>query len=70
MGNEYEILSGTFPAGHICLGGNGCTAAEDAQHDCAMYIPFVGPTDFEEFQPGAAAASARYFDGNSDYVRE
>lgn len=35
MGNNYEILSGTFPAGHICLGGNGCTAAEDAQHDCA-----------------------------------
>jgi len=33
-----------------------------------MYIPFVGPTDFEEFQPGSAGASARYFDGDSDYV--
>ena len=36
MGNEYEILSGTFPAGRICLGGNGCTEQEDLQHDCAV----------------------------------
>ena len=67
-GSEFEILSGRFPAGQVCLGGNGCTQQEDLEHDCAMYIPFVGPEDLEEFQPGSSGASARYFDGNSDYV--
>jgi hypothetical protein len=68
MGNEYEILSGKFAAGHVCLGGNGCTAEEDQAHDCAMYIPFIGPQEWQEFRAGSAGASARYFDGNSDYV--
>ena len=67
-GNEWEILSGRFPAGRVCLGGNGCTAEEDAAHDCAMYLAFVAPEATEEFQPGSGGASARYFDGASDYV--
>ena len=33
-----------------------------------MYMAFVGPQDWEEYQPGSAGASARYFDGDSDYV--
>ena len=74
-GNQYSILSGKFCNDvtghtdcHICLGGNGCTPEEDARHDCAMYMAFVGPQDWEEYQPGSAGASARYFDGDSDYV--
>ena len=63
---EFEVLSGTFPAGRVCLGGNGCTAELDAQHDCAMYVPFIGPSmedrgGWVTFVPGAAGASARYF---------
>ena len=38
---------------------NGCTAEEDAAHDCAMYLAFVAPEATEEFQPGSGGASAR-----------
>lgn len=83
--DNYEILSGRFPAGHICLGGNGapdphsaawqpdpatgCTGY-NAHSRCSdrMYVPFIGPELEVDFQPGSAGASARYFDGDSDYV--
>jgi hypothetical protein len=64
----FEIYSGQFPAGQICLGGNGCTAATDADGGCSNYVVFVGPQDLEPNIPGSGTASARYFDGDSDYV--
>ena len=62
----FEIYSGEFPAGRICLGGNGCIGNEDA--GCSNYVTFVGPQDLEPAFPGSHGASARYFDGDSDYM--
>lgn len=58
----FEIWSSEFNAGQVCLGGNGCTGS------CSNYMVFVGPQELEPFFPGSAKASARYFDGSSDYV--
>ena len=68
----FEVLSGNFDAGQICLGGNGGDhdALEQDAFDghCSNYVVFVGPQELEPFFPGSAGASARYFDGDSDYV--
>jgi hypothetical protein len=62
----FEIYSGKFDAGQVCLGGNGCDYA--TAPFCSHYIAFVGPDDLEPFFPGMASSTARYFDGDSDYV--
>jgi len=68
----FEIYSGEFPAGQVCLGGNGCdlatVQADTMSGTCSNYIAFVGPQDLEPFFPGMASSTARYFDGDSDYV--
>lgn len=61
----FEIYSGKFDAGNVCLGGNGCDAATGG---CSQYIVFVGPDELEPAFPGSHGASARYFDGDSDYA--
>ena len=48
----FEIYSAQFPAGNICLGGNGCTAEVDGNGGCSMYVVFVGPEDLEPNVPG------------------
>ena len=68
----FEIYSGKFPAGQVCIGGNGCDKptmlADTEDGTCSNYVVFVGPDDLEPFFPGGSPASARYFDGDSDYV--
>lgn len=64
----FEIYSGRYDAGQICLGGNGCTQEMDANGGCSNYVVFVGPDELEPAFPGSHAASARYFDGDSDYA--
>lgn len=65
---HYEIFSGEFERGRVCLGSNGCTPALDKKVGCSMYIVVVAPQEWEPNHPGSAAASARYFDGSNDYV--
>ena len=47
----FEIYSGEFDAGQVCLGGNGCNLAmmqADAMTGtCSNYIAFIGPQDIE-----------------------
>ena len=57
----FEIYSGEFPAGRICLGGNGCIGNEDA--GCSNYVTFVGPQDLEPAFPGSHGASGAYGSG-------
>jgi hypothetical protein len=66
--NTFEIFSGEFNPGQICLGANGCTSAIDQSTGCSNYVVFVAPQEWETVHPGAAQASARYFDGMNDYV--
>ena len=58
----FEVLSGNFDAGQICLGGNGGDhdALEQDAFDghCSNYVVFVGPQELEPFFPGSAGASA------------
>ena len=65
---HFEIFSGEFAAGKVCLGENGCTKALDSHGGCSNYVVVVAPQEWEPDHPGGNQASARYFDGDNDYV--